>query len=306
MNNYKLYVASATLLTFVIAIGCKTHYQTNIDNNYTAVPTSGSMENGKNLLANMCGGCHYDKKVDKYIGGAMHDVPSIMGKVYAANLTSSKTNGIMAHYTDAQLRYLLKTCIARDGRFIPYMPRPNLSDADMNDLIVYLRSNDGPVAAADTTVGITDYTLIGKFIIHMASKPLPYRSHVAGPRPGDNVAYGRYLVDNVGCFHCHSAGLTKLNYLNPEATDGYLAGGEKFKTPQGKKIYASNITFDKATGIGNYNQVQFRKAVQDGEGPTGKISLPMPRFHELTDKQTDAIFAYLRSFPPKEHAVKGH
>ena len=306
MNNYKLIAAVGIPLALVVAVGCKATYQTNAYNNYTAVATPASLENGKNLLANSCGGCHYDKKVNKYIGGPMHDAPGIIGKVYAANLTNSKTNGILAHYSDAQLRYLLKTGIAHDGRYVPYMLRPNLSDADMNDLIVYLRSNDAPVAAADTTAGITHYSLIGKIVIHVTSKPLPYKAHVPAIVPNDSVAYGRYLVDNFGCYHCHSGGLTKLNYMDPEATKDYLGGGEKFKTPDGKNIYASNITFDKNIGIGNYSQLQFRKAVKEGQGLSRKLSLPMPQFKDLTDKQVDAIYAYIASFQPKNHSVEGH
>ena len=51
-----------------------------------------------------------------------------------------------------------------------------------------------------------------------------------------------------------------------------MAGGIKFKTPAGVDIYASNLTPDKQTGIGNYSRLQFRKAVKDGESPNGKTA----------------------------------
>lgn len=236
----------------------------------------------------------------------IHEVPDIVGKVYSANLTNSKSNGIPPHYSDAELRYLLKTGIARDGRFIPYMLRPNMADEDLNDIIVYLRSDDPAVAAADTTIGISHLTLIGKMAMNVMAKPLPYNNNIKRPPESDSIAAGRYLVDNIGCFHCHSKSLTKLNYLSPEQSKGYMAGGMKFKTPQGVEIYASNLTPDRQTGIGNYNRPQFRKAVKNGESIHGKLYPPMPKFEKLSDVDIDVIYAYLRSIPAKYHKVQGH
>jgi hypothetical protein len=258
------------------------------------------------VVYSICGGCHYDPSVRKFIGTRIHEVPGIVGKVYSANLTNSKSNGIPIHYTDAELKYLLKTGIARDGRFIPYMLRPNMADDDLNDIIAFLRSDDPAVTAADTTIGISHLTLIGKAVMNMKAKPLPYKTDIKRPLVTDSVAAGRYLVDNIGCFHCHSKSLTKLNYLDPEQSKGYMAGGMKFKTPQGTEVYASNLTPDKQTGIGNYNKLQFRKALKDGESPQGKLHPPMPEFKMLSNDDVDAIYAYLRSIPPKYHKVQGH
>jgi hypothetical protein len=232
-------------------------------------------------------------------------VPGIVGKVYSANLTNSKSNGILPHYSDAELKYLLKTGIAKNGRFIPYMLRPNMADEDINAIIVYLRSNDAPVAAGDTTIGITHYNLIGKAFMNITAKPLPYKSDVKRPAENDIIGTGRYLVDNIGCFHCHSKSFTSLKYLNPEQSKGYMAGGLKLKDENGNNIYASNLTFDKNTGIGNFTSSQFRKAVKEGESPDRKLHPPMPRFQKLTDKDVDAIYNYLQTIPPKYHKVRG-
>ena len=111
-----------------------------------------SSERGKNLAFNICGQCHYDESANKFIGLPMSDLPRFMGKVYSSNLTNVP-NGIMSQYSDVELAYLLKTGIARDGRYVPYMIRPNLADEDINDIIIYLRSGDVPVAAKDTSIG---------------------------------------------------------------------------------------------------------------------------------------------------------
>lgn len=300
------WISAISILTAAVIIGsCKTKFDTT-KSSFTATGSETALEHGRVLVYSICGGCHYDPSVNKFIGTRIHEVPGIVGKVYSANLTNSKSNGIPSHYSDAELKYLLKTGVARDGRFIPYMLRPNMADADLNDIIVYLRSNDSAVAAADTTIGTSHFTFIGKMAMNMMAKPLPYKADIKRPSESDSIAAGRYLVDNIGCFHCHSKSLTKLNYLDPEQSKGYMAGGMKFKTPQGIEIYASNLSPDKQTGIGNYSKSQFRKAVKDGESPHGKLHPPMPKFDRLKDSDVDVIYAYLRSIPGKYNKIQGH
>jgi hypothetical protein len=53
---------------------------------------------------------------------------------------------------------ILKTGISKSGKFMPYMMRPMMADEDINDIIVYLRSDDDAAVAADTTIGIVSET----------------------------------------------------------------------------------------------------------------------------------------------------
>jgi len=302
MKN-KSYPVIALLLAIVVIIGCKTHFETTkID--YKAVAGSGHFEHGKALVFSICAGCHYNRGLKKLAGNPMHDVPGIAGKVFSANLTQSKTNGIAPRYTDAEIKYLLKTGISKDGRFMAYMLRPNMADEDINDIIVFLRSNDPIVSAADTTVGLTHYSFIGKTYLGFKANPAPYRADVKRPSENDKVALGRYLVDNVGCYHCHSKSLKSLNSVNPEETKGYLAGGATLKGANGMDIQASNITPDKNSGIGNYTKEDFRKAVKEGRSPTRKLKPPMEEFKYLTDKEVDAIYAYIMTVPARYNVVK--
>ncbi|MBS1502103.1 MAG: cytochrome c [Bacteroidetes bacterium] len=289
------------LLIPAIIIGCKTRFDTT-RSTYKATASSASFDRGRELAFAICAGCHYDRHVNKFIGMQIRDVPGIAGKVYSANLTHSKTNGVTAHYSDAELRYLFKTGIARDGRFLEYMLRPNMADDDINAIIVFLRSDDPSLAAADTTVGRTHFTWIGKIYMSMHAKPLPYQEGIKLPAK-NSVAMGYYLVDNLGCFHCHSGSLTKLNLQHPDQTKGYLAGGIKLKGANGQKIIASNITPDKNTGIGDYTKEQFRAALTEGRAPDRKLKPPMPRFSMLKTEEIDAIYDYLQTVPPVEHKI---
>ena len=300
MKNKGL-IASILILAGVIIIGCKTHFDTTTSD-YKAVVNSQNVEHGKALTFTICAGCHYNHEAKKFTGNPILDVPGIAGKVHSANLTHSASHGMTAKYSDAQIRYLLKTGVAKDGRFLAYMLRPNMADEDVNDIIAFLRSDDPALAASDRSAGQTHYTLIGKAYNGFEANPAPYRSNVK--RPTDPVALGRYLVDNVGCYHCHSKSLRSINSINPEQTKGYLAGGIKFKGENGAGITASNITPDKNTGIGNYSKEDFLKAVKHGRAPNRTLRPPMDKFEYLTDREVDAIYAYIMTLTPKNNPVK--
>jgi len=292
-------LASAILIT---VISCKTRFATTTSD-FKAGRSPAEIEHGRVLVYSICAGCHYNRQAAKFIGNRIEDVPAIAGEVYSANLTHSKTNGIPAKYTDAQLKYLLKTGIAYDGRFIQYMLRPNMAENDLNSIVAFLRSDDPALAAADTTVGLTHYTTMGKIYMNAHAKPLlPYKNTASRPGENEPVALGRYLVDNLGCFHCHSKSVTSLNYLYPEQSAGYLAGGTKLKGANGAEVTASNITPDKNTGIGDYTREQFVKALKDGEAPQRKLVPPMPKFTVLSDAEVSAIYVYLKTIPPVDHA----
>ena len=156
----------------MILYSCKTYYK-KASQPYVLAQSPASLERGKNLAFNVCGGCHYNHDYNKFVGHPMKDLPKFMGKVYSANLTNSKMYGATRNYTDAQLAYLIKTGIKHDGRFIPYMIRPTMADEDVNDIIVYLRSNEAPVTAGDISVGKTHLSLIGK-LASKFQKPQPF------------------------------------------------------------------------------------------------------------------------------------
>lgn len=296
-------IVIAVIITIMV-VSCKTQFNTT-KAIYTATPTAARLARGKVLAFSICGGCHYDRHFKKFIGVEMHDIPSIAGRIVSANLTHSQVAGVTDHYTDAEIRYLLKTGVARDGRFLNYMLRPNMADEDIAAIIVYLRSNDEAVQPGQATAGITKLTFIGKAYMNLKAKPAPYKTGVKLPDAGNQVAMGYYLVDNLGCFHCHSKKLTSLNYLYPEQTKGYLAGGIKFKDEKGRVVRAANITPDKQTGIGNYTREQFLKVMKEGVTPEGEtLKPPMPKFAMLKNTEIEAIYAYLQTVPAKQHVIK--
>src|SRR6185436_6879305 len=147
----------------------------------------------------------------------------------------------------------------------------------------------------------------------------------------EKIKRGEYLVSSIGCDDCHSpkkitaTGFEiipelRLSGFNPEmaklkpATDavnkGWMLFGGDLTTAVGQwgQSYAANITSDK-TGIGNWKEEQFIKAIREGKfkglDNTRPLLPPMPWFvyKNLSDDDLKSIFAYLRSTKPVKNVV---
>jgi mono/diheme cytochrome c family protein len=292
---------SATVVLVISA--CRFYFSTTTDH-MTLNPGPDAVQRGKNLTFLICAGCHYDGRVKRFIGRSLNDLPRIAGHLYSANLTQSKGFGEPPRYSDAELFYLLKTGISRSGKFMPYMMKPMMADEDISDIIAYLRSPDPAVSPYDTIMGRTKINFIGRAGIRHLMGPQPYQKGVRRPNEDDPIVYGRYLVGIIGCYHCHSQKASGLNFFDAERSSGYLQGGLMLKGPGGKKLRGPNLTPDKETGIGRWSLEEFARAVRDGVAPDDrKLSPPMDHFTALTDRQVEAIFAYLKQLPPAHHAV---
>ena len=118
------------------------------------------------------------------------------------------------------------------------------------------------------------------------------------------LARGRYLVEVVAmCGACHT----------PQGADGHaaagmaLAGGSVFHQ-RGWQAVLPNITPDPETGIGRWTTAEIVEAVRNGRRPDGRlIGPPMPTamYRELSDRDANAIAAWLQQVPPVRHAVAG-
>jgi cytochrome c553 len=271
---------------------------------YPVTADAAQLREGKKLVVSMCGTCHYDPGTGKLTGKQMNYLPRIAGKVYSRNITQDPAKGI-ANYTNGQLAYLIRTGIARNGRLMSYMQRPNLADTDLEAIIAFLHSNDPLVTPSAIAPPETHYTAFGKFGVNHFPGTLPYTGTVVTkPDTNDKLAYGRYLVDNLSCYHCHSTSFLTVNELQPEKSRGYMKGGNKLKDSEGKTLRSANITFDE-TGIGSWTEADFKKAMKEGVNKNGlHLRLPMPQYTELSDHDLASIYAYLGSVPKIKNKVK--
>ena len=147
----------------------------------------------------------------------------------------------------------------------------------------------------------------------------------------DIVKQGKHLVEIMGCNDCHSP--KKVGPKGPEIIEELLLSGYPSDRPvvtfDSKLIkegfamfypdltaaagpwgisFAANLTPDE-TGIGNWSEEQFKKALTEGKlkGLDGSRTLlpPMPwvNYISLTDEEIHAVFTYLKSIKPVKNIV---
>jgi hypothetical protein len=113
---------------------------------------------------------------------------------------------------------------------------------------------------------------------------------------------GRYLVESIlGCGNCH----TPKSPTGAPIMEHNLAGGLSFTLPPFSGT-ASNITPDRETGIGAWNDAEIKRAIVEGVRPGhGRLPntqlgvvMPTPFLKALLPRDLDAVVAYLRSLKP--------
>ncbi len=269
------------------------------------VADSAKIAEGHRLATMVCNQCHLDKQ--KLQGTQMLDLDPSFGKAWSANITQHPEHGI-GKYTDGELAYLLRTGIKRNGeKCPPWMPAfPHLSDDDLHSVIAYLRSDAPELQPSDHIPPKSEPSFLTKFLMRVAFLPLPYPEQtIEAPPQSDKIAFGKYLATGkVECYSCHSKDFKTMDIMVPENSEGYFGGGNPLLDLEGNPILSANITMDKETGIGNWTEAEFIRAVKFGQRPDGTpIRYPMVPFGALTDEEASAIWAYLQTIPAITHKV---
>jgi mono/diheme cytochrome c family protein len=117
---------------------------------------------------------------------------------------------------------------------------------------------------------------------------------IAVPAQAQGTTYttierGRYLVNAGDCASCHT----------DQGGQAY-AGGLALPTPFGI-IYSTNITPDRVTGIGNWSEEDFYRAMHNGIRRDGKHlypAFPYPWFTKVSRDDVSAIKAFLNTLTP--------
>jgi len=147
----------------------------------------------------------------------------------------------------------------------------------------------------------------------------------------EKVKRGEYLVNAVGCDDCHSPKrmgkhepeiIPELRFSGspstaqlPSVNTGEIKKGWMLFAPDltsaagpWGQSYAANISSD-ATGIGNWKEEQFIKALREGKykglDNTRPLLPPMPWFvyKNFSDDDLKSIFAFLKSTNPVHNIV---
>jgi mono/diheme cytochrome c family protein len=114
-------------------------------------------------------------------------------------------------------------------------------------------------------------------------------SAAAHAQANDLVAKGQYIFALAGGCACHTEPKKEAN-----------VGARPFPIPFGK-VYSTNITSDKETGLGNWTDQQIQDAIVKGVRRDGSKLLPvMPfeRYSGMAREDLTVLIAYLRTLRP--------
>lgn len=147
------------------------------------------------------------------------------------------------------------------------------------------------------------------------NKPGTTTPDATGTETPDPVARGQYIMNVLGeCTFCHTP-------LLPNGTrdlDNLFAGVDCFvditsptflDNGDGVGCISTRNLTNHATGLANATDAQIKNALRNGIRTDGKKIVPiMPwwLFHNLTDADADAVVAYLRTVPGRDHQVKAN
>jgi len=242
--------------------------------------------------ANLCSGCHstqaklpLDGAKEGFFSGS--DGPPF-GMVQPPNLTPG---GPLKDWTDGEIIRAIREGIHKNGRALVVMPSEvfhNMSDADVQALVAYLRSQ--PTVnhpTADTNLSVVAAIMVAAGIAPLQSNQPPITQPIVAPPAAVNPEYGKYLVSIMGCQACHGSD---------------LAGGTP--NPQGIPV-GPNLTVI----VPKWSEADFLKTIKTGVDPSGKSLNPdeMPWKElsvALTDDELKAIFAQLKGLKPIDKSVK--
>ncbi len=118
----------------------------------------------------------------------------------------------------------------------------------------------------------------------------------------ERLIRGGYLVNEVcACGACHTTRAHGDITSEPERTDAFLGGGNRFVAHgMSDDVWIPNLTPDVETGVGAWSDDELMRAIRDGVARDGHFLLPVMPFgayQHLSEEDVRAIVVYLRSVP---------
>jgi len=217
------------------------------------------------------------------------------GRIVAPNLTPDPETGA-GTWSDDALARAIREGIGHDGRalfpMMPYQHFRSLPDEDVASIVVFLRS----LPPGRNALPPTEVVFPVKYLIRAVPQPLA--APVPEPDLSDQVKRGAFLVNAAVCADCHTP------EKNGQPLTGMdFAGGRLLEGAWGR-VSSANITQD-PSGIPYYDEEQFVKTLRTGYVGARKLNQIMPwsTFRNMTDRDLQAIYAYLKTVPPVKHRV---
>ena len=248
------------------------------------------------MHASDCSACHSSDKGD-FAGG--HSFSTDFGVLLSSNITPDRDTGI-GNMTERDFFNAVRHGQGSKGLLYPAMPYTafvNINDEDMHDLWAYMstikpiKNNVIENAGLNFPYNIR-LAMAGWNMLFFKNRPFRLTENITQLQ-----SRGKYLVEGLAhCSVCH----TPRNGLGAEIKSAGLQGG----FPDG--WYAPDITSNRQTGIGSYNETQLKTYLKTGANDSTIAAGPMAEAIEdslqyLTDDDVTAIVEYLKTVPSSEH-----
>jgi mono/diheme cytochrome c family protein len=215
-------VVVALVFVALVGIGVSNMARANAAQDVKVEATPEMVARGEQL-AWLCVDCHSSTGELPLNGGTQNLLPTNMplGEVYGTNLTPG---GPLAKWTDGQIIRAIREGVNNEGRplfTMPSMAFHSMSDADVQALVAYLRSQ--PALRHDQRprqASFLSLLLVGLGIAP-TSVQAPITGPVEAPPRGPTAEYGHYLIGLAGCQDCHGAALNGVpaNQFIPAGPD---------------------------------------------------------------------------------------
>jgi hypothetical protein len=260
-----------------------------------------------------CGDCHTPQGptgpvAGKYLAGNADFVVLPNGqKLGSRNLTSDATG--LKTRSDDEIKNMFQNGIRPTGSealnpIMPYYIFHNLTDADADAIVAYLR-----------TVPAVENDIPGRGAAFDIPAPVPALDYDKLPLPADafpekaSATRGRYLA--LTCVECHTKHLMGAATVLDETK--LFAGGEDFtqffaSTLMIKPV-SKNLTSHTTSGLGTWTTADIVKVLKQGLAKDGSgICPPMPvgpmgAFGGLTTEDATDIANYIKSLPPIDNTI---
>lgn len=293
VSNFKFAVSGVTLLFLIPPAFRPAH-------------AAGDSTRGK-IVFTLAAGCGCHTSADGPVGAGGGKVPTPFGTFYGPNITPDAEAGI-GKWSDDEIAAAIRGGIARgkgiESPAMPYYQYAGMSDADLADLIAYLRSL--PAVRRENRPAEGELPLAR--VAYRAWRGLFFRPEPAPALPpGAGAGRGRYLVDHVSiCVDCH----TPRSRLGVPERSMYLAGVTH--GPGGDAI--PNIT-PHATGIGDWDVEDIYNVLTSGMLPNfdnvqGLMADIVsghgggPGLKDAPEADRRAIAAYVKTVPAIDNVVQ--
>jgi mono/diheme cytochrome c family protein len=229
-----------------------------------------------NRLTNICASCHSTTGKPPLDGGK-DSLTGPLGTLYPPNLTPA---GDVKNWSDGEIIRAIREGVDDAGRGLIIMPSDqfhSLSDADVQDIVAYLRSQPAVThQLPDNRLNLLGDFALGVGFLHTNRQP-PITQPVLAP-PAGTAEYGLYLIKFSGCQTCHGQD---------------FAGGTSSFVPKGP---------DLTLVIPKWSESDFIQTIRTGIDPGGdhlEDTMPWKQFSAAyTDAELSDVYKYLHGLKP--------